>query len=81
MVVVCRFDCLKALDAYPGGWRAAAHSVEADFRRLDKVMVPLGNRIVVISDTWIMQTGVYNVDFAQINDVDLSIVRSNIKKE
>ena len=50
---------VRALDVYPEGWRAAARSVEADFQRLDKVMVPLGNRIVVIADTWIMQTGVY----------------------
>ena len=40
------------------------------------VKVPLGNRIVVIADHWIIQTGVYGCDFAQVNDVDLSIVRA-----
>ena len=41
---------------------------------MDKVVVKLGNQVVVLTNNWVIQTSAYRVDFAHQADVDLAIV-------
>ena len=71
---------VRALDRYPGHWRAAATSLNAQFMRHDKLVHVMGQRLVV-TESWIALVEAYRVRLAHQNGVDMSIVGSRTLRQ
>eukprot|EP00042_Codosiga_hollandica_P027225 m.133667 g.133667 ORF g.133667 m.133667 type:complete len:317 (-) comp52423_c0_seq6:146-1096(-) len=50
-----------------------AAGIELEFRRVDKTICAVGNRTVIVTDSWLLQTSTYTLDVAHKHDVDLSL--------
>jgi hypothetical protein len=77
---------------YPGGWkghplmktlsrtgqppRIAASSVNLEYRDIDKFVAPLGGSVVIVTDSWILQTNVHAVDIIHQRDAVLHVASS-----
>ena len=51
--------------------RVAASSVNLEFRDIDKFVASLGGSVVIVTDSWILQTNVHSVDIVHQRDAVL----------
>ena len=51
--------------------RVAASSVNFEFRDVDKFVASLGGSVVIVTDSWILQTNVHSVDIIHQRDAVL----------
>ena len=52
-------------------FRIAASSVNLEFRDIDKFVASLGGSVVIVTDSWILQTNVHGVDIIHQRDAVL----------
>eukprot|EP00039_Didymoeca_costata_P024467 m.10347 g.10347 ORF g.10347 m.10347 type:complete len:381 (+) comp4247_c0_seq1:216-1358(+) len=65
---------IRQLSVYPGStYQEIAESINIEYLRVDKVVVPIGNNFTIITNNWVILTSTYNVHFAHQSDVDVTI--------
>ena len=54
-------------------WHAVASSISVEFRRVHKFTSGVPGRQVIVTDSWIIQTGPYSIHVANQGDVHLTL--------
>eukprot|EP00055_Hartaetosiga_balthica_P016659 m.106128 g.106128 ORF g.106128 m.106128 type:complete len:382 (-) comp9147_c2_seq1:212-1357(-) len=65
-----------ALEFHSTDWRQVMRSINAEYRNPDKISVPIGYHQVSVTDSWLLQTNLFLLNFALQDDADFSIVDS-----
>lgn len=60
-----------------GSWREVAVSVDTEIRRMDKFRSVIGNTILYVTETWMIQVNTYGVDVMQQNDIKLDLCKAD----
>ena len=55
-------------------FRTVASSINMEFRDINKFVAPLGGSVVIVTDSWILQTNVHSVDIIHQRDAVLQLV-------
>jgi len=59
-----------------GTWREVAASVDAEVMRFDKFQSTVGNTVLYVTETWLVQVTMYGVDVMHQNDVKLDLCKA-----
>ena len=65
--ITCTSNCLCVLLFI----RVVVSSVNMEFRDMDKFIAPLGGSVVIVTDSWIIQTNVHSVNVIHQRDAVL----------
>jgi len=60
-----------------GSWHEVAVSIDTEIRRIDKFKATVGNSIVYVTDTWLIQVNPYSVDVMHQGDVQLELCKAD----
>jgi len=60
-----------------GSWREVAVSIDTEIRRVDKFRCVVGNTTLYVTETWLIQVGMYSVDVMQQSDINLELCKAD----